>query len=55
MKTGLNRFRFPLLFTTLLIERLFMNVLVIVPTFVTKVTECLCSGGFFFLRQISTF
>ena len=28
----------------------------IVPTFDTKVTEYLCSGGvFFFFRQISTF
>ena len=28
---------------------------VLVPTFVTKVTEYLCSGGFFFFRRISTF
>ena len=27
----------------------------IVPTFDTKVTEYLCSRGFFFFRQISTF
>ena len=29
--------------------------IIIVSTFDTKVTEDLCSGGFFFFRQISTF
>ena len=28
---------------------------IVVPNFDTKVTEYLCSGGFFFFRQILTF
>ena len=33
----------------------FFAFFLIVPTFDTKVTEDLCSGGFFFFRQNSTF
>ena len=36
-------------------KRDFIILYFIVPTFDTKVTEYLCSGWFFFFRQISTF
>ena len=47
------RFRFSL---SLLLPKLAVDLFfVIIPTFVTEATEYLCSGWFFFSRQISTF